>query len=89
MKDSEIIPILGSDGINPIFIKANSFLLKKFRQQFQSATTRDKKKKKLAELWKSEFSADLIEHSNLKIWEYIKFQDTQTQTIFLLKFLSA
>jgi hypothetical protein len=79
------IPILLENEINPIFIRATSFLLKEFSNEFVSLGDVNLKKNKLKELWKSEYSATLLECPVIKNWSDIQFKNSQDKIVFLLK----
>jgi hypothetical protein len=80
------IPILLHNEVNPVFIRATSFLLMKFSSEFSSVYDDNVKRKKLKELWKSEYSATLIENSVFNVWSDIQFKDFQDKIVFLLKY---
>jgi hypothetical protein len=87
MKSQELlIPILLDNEINPIFIRATSFLLKEFSYEFVSLDNNNLKKNKLKDLWKSEYSATLIECPDFKNWSNIQFKNMQDKIVFLLKY---
>jgi hypothetical protein len=80
------IPILINNEVNPIFIRATSFLLNEFSKEFPSVNVNHTElKTKLKDLWKSEYSASLIENSDSKIWTDIYFNTLQDKLVFLLK----
>jgi hypothetical protein len=66
-----IISLIVDDNINPIFLKANSALLKKY----QITNT-----EQLTKLWKSDYAAELV------LPEYILFDNQIAMTTFMLKF---
>jgi hypothetical protein len=80
-----LVPILIENSVNPIFIKANSMLLKKFEESLKSVSTVKLKKEKFQELWETEYSACLLEDKTLKIYNFISFKNDQDKTLFLLK----
>jgi hypothetical protein len=79
------IPILLENEINPIFIRATSFLLNEFSNEFISLNDTDLRKNKLKDLWKSEYSATLVECPVIKNWSDIQFKNFQDKIVFLLK----
>jgi hypothetical protein len=87
MSSSEkfLVPILIENSVNPIFIKANSIILKKFEESLSSIPTVKLKKEKFQTLWETEYSACLLEDENLKIYNYISFKNDQDKTLFLLR----
>ena len=76
--------------INPVFIKANSFILNKFKNQFEKIDTESKKIEKLKELWKTEFDAILEEDCDSyknKFLSRIYFLNEEAMTLFLLRWI--
>lgn len=80
-----IIPVylVEKNQINSIFIRANFFLLTKFKDYFYGLSTDSEKIKKLKELWMQEFSAELID-SNSFVSD-ISFKNKEQMMIFLLR----
>jgi hypothetical protein len=75
-------------GINPVFIKANSFLLTKFKDRFDKSISDFEKFDILKSLWIQEFKAYLIEEitsENKTIISKIQFYEEETMTMFLLR----
>ena len=74
--------------INPVFIKANSYIVTKFKEKFDSLVTDSEKLCLLKELWMQEFKARFIEENccknNIQVSK-IQFNDQETMTMFLLK----
>ena len=68
------VPIIVNGNINPIFVKANSFLLKKYNISDYNT---------LKSLWYQEFEGILNGQDNL---EYICFDNPRKQIIFSIKF---
>jgi hypothetical protein len=77
------IPIVINKEINPIFLKANSYIISK-SNDFESVETINNEKK-LENLWRKTFGARLIKH-NSNTWTYIVFDTVKDKTIFLLKY---
>jgi len=79
-----VIPIVNNNKLNPVFIKANTFLLWQFFNEFTCSD--DINNERLLEtLWKQHFNAELIKDNTDK---YIKiiFPTNSDRTVFLLKF---
>lgn len=74
--------------INPVFTKANSYILAKFKENFDSLTTDSEKLCLLKRLWIQEFKANLVEEKcgddNIDIAK-IQFDSQETMTMFLLR----
>lgn len=68
------IPIVINGVINPIFAKANSFILKKYNVSDYDT---------LKTLWYNEFGASL---KGKNYWQYICFDDPKKQVLFSIKF---
>ena len=67
--------------VNVTIIKANSFLLKKYKNNFDELKTNDEKFMFLKCLWKKEFGASFYKRS-------IKFNNQYQQMMFSIKFNS-
>jgi hypothetical protein len=78
------IPIINNGRINPIFIKATSFLLLNFSNEVNSLSSDKEKNEKLKELWGRVYFANIIEDKNN--WNSILFKNCQDKTMFLLKY---
>ena len=76
------IQTLNQHKISPAFIKANGFLIEKYKLEIEPAVC---KNKKLEDLWLTEFNAALKFNDKLKIYDEIVFNDSESLTIFLLK----
>jgi hypothetical protein len=76
------LEILNQDKISTAFIKANGFLVEKYKLDIERAIC---KNKKLEELWTIEFDAILKFNNELKVYDKIEFKDSEMLTIFLLK----
>jgi hypothetical protein len=57
---SYAISVIKDKKVNSMFVKANSFVLKKHSSKFNNHTSQDLKIKILKQLWKDELSADLV-----------------------------
>jgi hypothetical protein len=60
-------------------------LLKEFSNEFISLDDVNLKKNKLKDLWKSEYSATLVECPEVTHWSDIQFKNSQDKIVFLLK----
>lgn len=82
------IHIIENGTINPVFIKANCYILKKFNAEFKKNTVFERLHL-LEELWVDEFNALLIEDvkitCDLKKWSSIQFSTELEKTLFLLR----
>jgi hypothetical protein len=76
------ISLIENGKVIPIFVKANSFLLKKYSEQIKSNCDKDQT---LVDLWKIEFRAELTKSKN-EYFDNIKFENDQNYYIFKLKF---
>ena len=78
------IPIVVNEQINPMFVRANSFIIS---QNFDRFIPDDNNynEKKLEELWEIVFGAQLIK-KNLNVWTDIVFKNNSNKTLFLLKY---
>jgi hypothetical protein len=70
------------NNINPCFIRANGFLLKKYEHLF-SVQSIEENKNILRKLWISEFNAKLLTCNNT--WTEIVFDTDYDKMIFLLR----
>jgi hypothetical protein len=82
MSHSVIIYDEENSSINPVFIRANGFLLNKYETLFSNQSTHTNKLI-LADLWLSEFKAVLV-LSN-ETWKEIKFESENDKMMFLLR----
>jgi hypothetical protein len=76
------LEIINQDKISTAFIKANGFLIEKYKFEIEQA---DYKDKKLEDLWATEFDAVLKFNNTLKVYNQLIFKDSESLTIFLLK----
>lgn len=81
MKDKLSIDILEHNAINPLYVKANIFLLDKYKQQFDETLD---KETLLETLWTNEFRAELgkVKTNYCKII----FKNELDLSIFKMKF---
>jgi hypothetical protein len=68
--------------INPLFVKANSFLLEKYFKDFEEGNSFSKTAL-LEKLWLTEYKAVLLKEDNQ--WSRISFDRKTDHTIFLLR----
>ncbi len=76
------IDIVIEGTVNPMFIKANSALIKKNKEKFNNLDLKSKTNL-LEELWRSTYNAELIQDN--VAWSKISFADSKTMTMFQLK----
>lgn len=81
-----IIPVIKNKKVNPSFIKANSYVLKKHNLKFKGILSLETKIKILQDLWKDEFSANL--NFNETVPQNICFSNKSHMLLFLLSFES-
>jgi len=74
------LTLFAESNINPAFVRANLAILKKHQQQLAVLETAEDKLKKLTDLWKSEYNAELDDR--LKI---INFKSEADLTMFLVR----
>lgn len=77
-----IIDIIEGTSINPMFIKANSFLIDSNKEQFKDVDL-ESKKELLEKLWLKTYNAELIKEK--QHWSKIKFLDSKSLTMFQLR----
>ena len=78
------IPIVVNNQINPMFVRANSFIISQNVDRFV-ADDNIVNEKKLEELWQTAFGAQLIK-KNSNVWTSIVFNNDADKTMFLLKY---
>lgn len=79
------ILIIDKNGnINPMFIKANLYLIEKYNKKL-SDTTLQQKNNILKELWKEEFKAKIDLDKCKVVGNYIKFSKEVYKTKFLIQ----
>jgi hypothetical protein len=78
------IPIITDTKINSIFLKANSYVLKKHNDRFNNIKNYEEKLNLLKSLWGTEFFADLITDNETPI--SIQFHNENSMTLFFFKF---
>lgn len=74
------LEILGQDKINPAFIKANGFLVEKYKIALQKTID---KNLLLKELWLKEFKSEL--ETDGLVFIRATFADSEALTMFLLR----
>jgi len=77
------IPIMLSNKINPVFVKANSMLLEKYKEEFQKESTVESRVVILEKYWQNEYRSKLIKIGNTML--YIEFKNLKDMTLFLLR----
>lgn len=85
-----IIPICIDNKINPIFVKANSFILEKYKNNFHSDLSASEKNTLLEQLWLEEFNISIEKRITASLlesekWKELKFKDANNYSIFLLR----
>lgn len=80
------ISVIKDEKVNSMFVKANSFVLKKHSSKFNNHTSQDLKVELLKQLWNEEFSANLV-FENLTPVE-IQFSKQSHMLLFELNFSS-
>jgi len=78
------ISIIEKEKINPVFTRANSWLLDKHNDLFFENDTVHNYNL-LEKLWANEFKASLIFDHYLKVYSYIVFNNTEDMTLFLIR----
>ena len=81
-EDSNNIPIKINNIINPVFIKANGFLIDKHSLKFKNKNL-ESKKQELKTCWKDEFNIELLTEAGQ--WTYMRFNNQLDAMMFLLK----
>ena len=76
------IDIVAEGEVNPMFIKANSALIRKNKDKFSGLDLKSKTTL-LENLWCSTYHAELIQDT--VAWSKIKFTDSKSLTMFQLK----
>jgi hypothetical protein len=77
------VSIVESNGINPVFVKANSSLLEKYKEDFQKESTIEARFNLLTKYWQTEYKAQLRKKDNTLA--YIEFKNSNDMTLFLLR----
>jgi hypothetical protein len=67
-------------GIQSSFIRANSHLISQNTQILSLANTAEEKNQILKQLWATKFNARIVDG-----WEFIRFDQDQDRTMFLLQ----
>ena len=81
--DDRSIPIIIDNKINPVFIKANTFLLERYKDKFDYSGD-NKNNQCLEKLWQENFNAELVKNST-GLYTEIVFLSQSERTVFLLK----
>ena len=76
-----------SDSINPIFVKGNRIVIKKYQHILDKIKEDFNKTKELKKLWLEEFNAKLVTDRSTNKWREIKFRDIKDKTIFLFRII--
>jgi hypothetical protein len=84
LPDPLTISIASSNGISPLFIRANTALLEKNQQLIAECDSDNLKKSLIEDLWVQTYYARLI-RDNTDTWSYILFSNQQDLSMFLLK----
>lgn len=79
------IPIFIDKKINPMYVKANTKIIKEEKEFLDTALSYDYRSEILKKKWKEKYKADLILDDELEK-NYILFQTESDKTLFLLKF---
>ena len=74
-----------SQGVNPIFVKANTELLNSHRLRFDNLPDIESRKNALKELWVTEYGATLIDSEDGLHWICARFLNQKCATMFFLK----
>lgn len=77
------IPIIDETHINPIFIRANAWLIDQYEDFFLDND--NKNFQTLETLWNKEFDASLTYDQNLGIYTHIKFASNEKMMLFLIR----
>lgn len=79
------IPIYTDNlGMNAVFVKANSALIKKHHSKLVNITSAIDGKAELEQLWLSEYKAKINKDAD-DCWIFAEFKDANSATIFVLK----
>jgi ribosomal protein S17E len=86
MQQACSISIILNGAINPVFIKANRYILKKYSKKFENLDL-ENKKKVLENLWELEYNIKLgkVSNSIKTAWTHMIFPDPSSKTMFMLK----
>jgi hypothetical protein len=72
-------------GINPVFVRANTELLRSFKEQLNQLMSVEDRKTALEELWLAQYNAKLVKSTDSVYWSNIEFLDQKSAMLFLLK----
>jgi hypothetical protein len=84
MEESTHILLIKDGKVNPSFIRANSYLLKKYKDRFNSNIDYDQKLSLLCGIWQEEFSAKLILNGTTPT--ILEFPSDSQKFLFLLNY---
>ena len=77
--------VVGADQkINASFVKANGFILKKYKDQFEKLVEFQEKNQLLETLWQQEYRAKLVK-DDADWWSKIVFEREKDLTLFQLR----
>jgi hypothetical protein len=85
-----LLLISENNKINPIFVKANSNLIKKFKNKFRSTNIIRDKTMLLETLWQSEYQVSIQKIGSATTltteqWQAIEFQSNNDLMMFILR----
>jgi hypothetical protein len=80
----EMLVIDADQKINARFVKANGFILKKYKEQFDRLIGFQEKNQLLETLWQQEHRAQLLK-DNTDWWSRIVFEREKDLTLFQLR----
>ena len=72
-------------GINPVFVRANTELLRSFKEQLDQLLTVEERKTALEKLWTTQYSARLVKSTDGLYWSNIEFLDQKSAMLFSLR----
>ena len=78
------ISIKHNNKINPIFIRANSYVLLKNEEDFKSANP-SINEKNLENAWKKTLNAELVKN-NSDTWTHVRFNSLYDMSFFLIRY---
>lgn len=84
MDDALLIPLIKNNKINSTFVKANSYILKKYKSEFNEIVSFELKIELLKKFWEDEFAADLIIENITPT--AIRFSNKSRMLLFSLNF---
>jgi hypothetical protein len=72
-------------GINPVFVRANTELLRSFKEQLNQSLSVEDRKTALEELWITQYNARLVKSADGVCWSNIEFLDQKSAMLFSLR----